>query len=586
MIAVLRTHTCGELRSSDVGKRVTLAGWVSRVRDLGGIKFIVLRDRYGETQLVVTPDSPAYGLAEELGREYVIKVTGEVKLRPRDTVNPKMPTGEIEVYVNEMEILSESKVPPFYPGEDIKEDLRLKYRYLDIRGGRVLKNLEIRHRVVRSVREYLDSKGFLEVETPYLTKSTPEGARDFLVPSRLKKGKFYALPQSPQLFKQILMVAGVDRYYQIARCFRDEDLRADRQPEFTQIDIEMSFVEREDVLDLVEGMVRKVFSDVLGVELPEKFDRLSYEEAMNLYGSDKPDRRFRMEIHDLTEHFKGTQFKIARSVIEDGGMAKGFVVKGFADRMSRRLGDEFSAFVRDFGLGGVVWFSIKDGITSPTTKYLQSEYEKIAEDLKMEKGDVAIIAFHKDWEELCEGLGALRLKIGKEYFPELDKGFDVLWVVDFPFLEWDEEEERWVARHHPFTMPVLEDLERYWNDPGRIKALAYDIIINGYEVGGGSIRIHNREIQEKVFQLIGLSREEALEKFGFLLEAFEFGAPPHGGIALGLDRLVAIIAGERSIREVIAFPKTASGVCQLTGAPSDVDERQLEELGIRVEVEG
>ncbi len=582
---MLRTHNCGELRSSDVGKRVTLTGWVSRIRDLGGIRFLVLRDRYGETQLVVTPESPAYEKAEELGREYVIKASGEVKSRPKDTINPKIPTGEIEVYVDEIEVLSPSKMPPFYPGEETKDDLRLKYRYLDIRGGRVLKNLEIRHRVARTVRNYLDSQGFLEVETPYLTKSTPEGARDFLVPSRLKKGNFYALPQSPQLFKQILMVSGVDRYYQIARCFRDEDLRADRQPEFTQIDIEMSFVEREDILDLVEGMIREVFKETLDVDLPPRFDRLPYEDAMNLYGSDKPDRRYGMEMRDLTKFFKDSEFKIARSVVDEGGFAKGFVVPNFSDRMSRRLGDEFSAFVRDFGLGGIVWFALKDGeINSPTKKHLEREYGEISENLGMKSGDVAILAFHKDWEELCTGLGALRLKIGREYFRNLEKGFDVLWVVDFPFLEWNDDENRWVARHHPFTMPVLEDLRKYRNDPGKIKALAYDIIINGYEVGGGSIRIHDRKIQEEVFELIGLTKEEAVEKFGFLLEAFEYGAPPHGGIALGLDRLVAIIAGEKSIRDVIAFPKTASGVCQLTGAPSKVDEKQLKELGIRVEV--
>ncbi len=582
---MLRTHTCGELRLSDVGKRVILTGWVSRIRDLGGIRFLVLRDRYGETQLVVTPQSPAYEKAEELGREYVIKVSGEVKSRPQDTINPKIPTGEIEVYVDEMEILSPSKMPPFYPGEEAKDDLRLKYRYLDIRGGKVLKNLELRHQITRSVREYLDSQNFLEVETPYLTKSTPEGARDFLVPSRLKKGNFYALPQSPQLFKQILMVSGVDRYYQIARCFRDEDLRADRQPEFTQIDIEMSFVEREDILNLVEGMIKKVFKEVADTDLPEKFDRLSYEDAMNLYGSDKPDRRFGMEMKDLTEFFKSSSFKIARSVIDEGGFAKGFVIPNFSERMSRRLGDEFSNFVREFGLGGIVWFSLKDGeITSPTKKYLEKEYIGISRSLEMKEGDVIVVAFHKDWEELCTGLGALRIKIGQEYFKHLEKGFDVLWVVDFPFLEWDDDENRWVARHHPFTMPVLEELKKYKNDPGKIKALAYDIIINGYEVGGGSIRIHNREIQEEVFTLIGLTKEEAIEKFGFLLEAFEYGAPPHGGIALGLDRLVAIIAGEKSIRDVIAFPKTASGTCQLTGAPSKVSEKQLKELGIRVEV--
>ncbi len=582
---MLRTHTCGELRISDVGKKVVLAGWVDRIRDLGGIRFVIVRDRYGKTQLVFTPDSKAYEAAKELSREDVIRIEGEVKKRPEDTVNRDMPTGEVEVYVSDMVVLSKTKALPFYPGEEVKEELRLKYRYIDMRGGKVLENLVARHKVARSVRNYLDSQGFVEIETPYLTKSTPEGARDFLVPSRLRPGKFYALPQSPQLFKQILMIGGVDRYYQLARCFRDEDLRADRQPEFTQIDIEMSFVEREDVLGLVEGMIKKVFKEVLDVELPERFDRLSYEEAMNSYGSDKPDRRFGMELRDLTDYFKDTEFKIARSVIDSGGMSKGFVVPGFASRMSRRLGDEFSAFVRDFGLGGVVWFAVKDGqIQSPTKKYLEREYTAIKNDMELKEGDVFIIAFHNDWEELCTGLGALRLKIGREFFRDRAAGFDVLWVVDFPFLEWDEEEERWVARHHPFTMPVLEDLERYKDDPGKIRALSYDIIINGFEVGGGSIRIHDRKIQEKVFELIGIGKEEAWQKFGFLLEALEYGAPPHGGIALGLDRLVAIISNEESIREVIAFPKTTTGVCQLTGAPSDVSESQLAELNIRVEV--
>jgi len=580
-----RSHTCGELTLKDIGKEAVLSGWVDRIRDLGGIKFIILRDRYGKTQIVVTPDSKAYETAKKLNREDVIKVKGRVEKRPQDTVNPDMKTGEIEVFVDEMEVLSKAKLPPFYPGDNVREEVRLKYRYLDIRGGRVLRNLEIRHKVSQAVRKYLDSHDFVEVETPYLTRSTPEGARDFIVPSRLKPGTFYALPQSPQLFKQILMVSGIDRYYQLARCFRDEDLRADRQPEFTQIDIEMSFVEREDVMNLVEGMLKQVFKDVLNVDLPERFDKLSYEEAIKKYGSDKPDRRFGMELHELTGHFKGTNFKIAKSVIDEGGHAKGFIIKGFAGKMSRRLGEEFSAYVRDLGLGGVVWFSVKDGkISSPTKKHLQKEYETIKDALNVEDGDVTVISFHKDWEVLSEALGALRLKIGKEFFKDKMKGFDVLWVVDFPFLEWDDEENRWVAKHHPFTMPILEDLERYKDDPGKIKALAYDIIINGYEVGGGSIRIHSRKIQEKVFELIGLKKEEALEKFGFLLEAFEYGAPPHGGIALGLDRLVAIITGEESIREVIAFPKTASGVCSLTGAPSEVDKRQLEELHLKLEV--
>ena len=583
---MLRTHTCGELRKEHVGERVKLSGWVDRIRDLGGIKFILLRDRYGIVQLVVTPDSSAHEIAEELDREDVVSAVGVVRERPPDTVNEEMETGEIEVFVEEIEVFSKAKNPPFFPGEDVSEELRLKYRYIDMRKGKLKDNLILRHRITRSVRKYLDSLNFVEIETPHLTKSTPEGARDFLVPSRLKPGKFYALPQSPQLFKQILMVGGMDRYYQIARCFRDEDLRADRQPEFTQIDIEMAFVEREDVLEVVEGLLSRVFEEVLGIELKVPFDRISYDDAMDSYGTDKPDRRYGMEILDLTEEFSGTDFRIARRVLESGGKVKGFVVDGFKDRMSRKLGDEFSQFVKDRGLGGIIWFAW-DGrdIHSPMKKHLGGEFERIVEKISLKAGDVVLMAFDENYQVLCEALGELRLKIGKEFFPERARGYDVLWVLDFPFLEWDGEDSRWTARHHPFTMPVLEDLKKYSEDPGRIRAHAYDIILNGYEVGGGSIRIHSREIQERVFELIGLSKEEAWSKFGFLMEAFEYGAPPHGGIALGLDRLVAIMAGEDSIREVMAFPKTSTGSCLLTGAPSGVNPEQLKELKIRLEVE-
>ncbi len=582
---MFRTHTCGELRKLDVGKNVKLAGWVDRIRDLGGIKFILLRDRYGIVQLVITPDSSAYEVAKDLDREDVIGVEGIVRERPPETVNPDMETGEIEVYVENINVFSKAKNPPFFPGDEVSEELRLKYRYIDMRKGRLMRNLILRHRVTKVVRDYLDSLNFVEVETPDLTRSTPEGARDFLVPSRIKPGKFYALPQSPQLFKQILMVGGLDRYYQIARCFRDEDLRADRQPEFTQIDIEMSFVEREDVLRVVEGMMARIFSDILGIELKTPFDRLSFDEAMERYGSDKPDRRYGMELLDFTDIFSNTSFRIARDVVESGGKVKGFVVKGFGDKMSRRLGDELSDFVKDLGLGGIIWFAWDGEPRSPFKKHLLKEFNEISGRVGLESGDVVLIAFERDSTLLNEVLGELRLKVGKEYFPERAKGYDILWVLDFPFLEWSEDENRWVARHHPFTMPVMEDLDRHVDDPGRIKAHAYDIILNGYEIGGGSIRIHNRETQERVFELIGLSREEAWRKFGFLMEAFEYGAPPHGGIALGLDRIVAILAGEDSIRDVMAFPKTSTGSCLLTGAPSDVSSEQLKELKIKVEVE-
>lgn len=573
MRILYRTHTCGELDIKDVGKKVVLSGWVDRIRDLGGIKFIILRDRYGVTQVVVNPESPAYEISQQIGREWVIQIEGTVSERPEST-KTETQTGEIEVIVEKITVLSKAELPPFYPGDKVSEDLRLKYRYLDLRDKNMNKNLIIRHKMAQAAREFLNKHGFLEIETPYLTKSTPEGARDFLVPSRLQKGKFYALPQSPQLFKQLLMVSGFDKYYQFARCFRDEDLRADRQPEFTQIDIEMSFVEMEDVINLMENFVRYVYSSV-GIKLPEKFDRITYDEAMEIYGSDKPDRRFGMELKDLTNYFKDTDFKIIKNVINNGGSIKGFITQ---IPISRKIASELESYVKEFGLGGLLWFKLENGeISSPTNKFLGGSYENISKDYNLKDGDVVLLAAHTNREQLNTALGALRLRIAKEHFKNLEEGFDALWVVDFPFLEWNEEEKRYVARHHPFTMPKNID-----SKPEDIKAYAYDMILNGNEIGGGSIRIHNSEIQRKVFEIIGLTNKEAEEKFGFLLEALKYGAPPHGGIAFGFDRMVSIALRTSSIRDVIAFPKTRSGTCQLTGAPSSVDKSQLEELSIKL----
>ncbi|MCS7175906.1 aspartate--tRNA ligase [Pseudothermotoga sp.] len=577
---MLRTHTCGELRLSDVGKKVVLSGWVDRVRDLGGVKFIMLRDRYGQTQVVLSKDFDV-----ELKREAVVRVEGTVKARPEDTVNRELPTGEIELIAERIEILSSpEKELPFYPGETTlpSEEVRLKYRYIDLRRKEMMDRIITRHKVAQAVRQYLSSQGFVEVETPFLTKSTPEGARDFLVPSRLKPGTFYALPQSPQLFKQLLMVGGLDRYFQIVRCFRDEDLRADRQPEFTQIDIEMSFVTREDVLQTVEGLVRHVFKQVLNVELPENFDRLSYDHCMNTYGSDKPDRRIGMQFFDVTEVFKRTDYNIVRNIIDTGGVVKGFVVKNFASKMSRKIAEEFEAIVKKNGPGGILWFALEDEIKGSALKHLKDIYGEVAKQTSMNQGDVCLMVAGK-LSEVNVALGELRKTIGDGHLSHLKVGFDVFWVLDFPMFEYSEEEGRFVAQHHPFTMPNLEDLSKYKDeDLSKIRAQSYDLVINGYEIGSGSIRIHDRSLQREIFRLMQLTEEEIRIKFGFLLEAFQYGAPPHGGIALGLDRLVAIICNVPSIRDVIAFPKTASGVCPLTGAPDVVSERQLRELKIKI----
>jgi len=579
---MLRTHTCGELSLQDVGRRVTLAGWVDRIRDLGGVKFIMLRDRYGLTQVILSPK-----IQVDLRREAVVQIEGTVKARPKETVNKDLSTGEIEVFAERVNLLSSpSKDLPFYPGETKlpAEDVRLKYRYIDLRRAEAMDRIITRHKVAQAVRKYLGAQGFIEVETPFLTKSTPEGARDFLVPSRLKPGTFYALPQSPQLFKQLLMLSGLDRYFQIVRCFRDEDLRADRQPEFTQIDIEMSFNTREDVMQVTEGMLRYVFKEVLGVELPEKLDRLTYEYCMNTYGSDKPDRRIQMQFKDFSEFFRDCDYHVVLNVLKSDGVVKGFVAKSLAQKMTRKLADELDQLAKAFGAGGVLWFAIdaNGAMRGAALKHLQKSYEAVSKDLSMQPEDVCIIAAGKN-TDVNNALGEIRKSLGEQFYSHLKSGFDIFWVIDFPMFEYSDEEKRFVAQHHPFTMPNLEDLAEYrGSDLSKIRAQSYDIVINGFEVGSGSVRIHNAELQREVFELMQLTEEEIKVKFGFLLEAFQYGAPPHGGIALGLDRLVAIMCGVSSIRDVIAFPKTSSGVCPLTGAPDIVSERQLKELKINL----
>jgi len=579
-----RTHTCGELRSEHAGRTVVLNGWVDRIRDLGGIKFILLRDRYGFTQVVFDPSNEdVYKTALQLGIEYTISVTGIVRERPKDAVNPKMPTGEIEVLATEVEILSESDTPPIYVNidDDSSEELKLKYRYLNLRKPKMQRNIIFRHKVVQAVRNYLNKRDFLEIETPVLTKSTPEGARDFLVPSRLRPGKFYALPQSPQLFKQLLMVAGFDRYYQIAKCYRDEDFRADRQPEFTQIDLEMSFADSEDVFAIVEGMLSHTFKETLNVELTTPFPRLTYEEAMEMYGSDRPDRRYGMELHDVSEAFVGTGFRVVSEALERGEVVKGFLAKGLSSKFSRKRLDEYTAFVKENGLGGLIWIKVEDELRSSILKHCPDEIKKVVEHFNAEAGDIIFLAVGKR-ETVSKALGKLREKLIAEEKPEVT-GFDILWVTDFPMFSYNEEEGRIEAEHHPFTMPNLEDLDKFGEtEPLKVRSHAYDLVINGYELASGSVRIHRRDIQNRIFEMIGLTQEEAQEKFGFLLEAFKYGPPPHAGIAFGLDRLVAIMVGTSSIRDVIAFPKAASGNDPMTGAPSEVSARQLEELKIKI----
>ena len=582
-----RTCYCGDLRPERIGQEVTLMGWVNRRRDLGGLVFIDLRDREGIAQVVFNPEfSPqAHEKASALRSEYVIAIRGKVVARPAGTENPDLKTGGLEVQVGELRILSESNPPPFPIDEDVEaaENLRLKYRYLELRRPKMQRNLILRNRAARSVRDYLHSQGFLEIETPFLTKSTPEGARDYLVPSRVNPGQFYALPQSPQLFKQLLMISGFDRYFQLVKCFRDEDLRADRQPEFTQIDIEMSFIDREDIYRTMEEMMKVLFRDTLGLELATPFPRLTYEESMSRYGVDNPDIRFGLEMTDVSTALKNIDFKVFAEALQRGGMVKALKVQG---DLSRKELDDLNEFARGLGAKGLAWVRVGPegwpALSGPVAKFF-SEGDRLAlkDSLKPAPGDILLFMADSP-KAVNDALGRLRLHLGKRLGLVPKGTFHFVWIIDFPLLEYDEVEGRFAAKHHPFTSPLDEDLELLSGAPERVRAKAYDLVLNGSEVGGGSLRIYRREVQSLLFEKLGIGSAEAKEKFGFLLEAFEYGAPPHGGIAFGFDRLVMILAGAESIRDVIAFPKTQKATDLLTEAPSTVDSRQLAELSLRV----
>ena len=580
-----RTDGCGTLRAGDIGRQVTLMGWAQTNRDHGGLIFIDLRDRSGIAQCVFNPqdDPEAHVTAEAIRSEYVIAVQGIVQPRPTGTINPRLSTGEIEVHVSRIEVLNPSKTPPFLINDenapDVDENTRLRYRYLDLRNRRMLDNLTLRHRATQAARRFLDEQSFLEVETPFLIKSTPEGARDFLVPARLHQGEFYALPQSPQLMKQILMVAGIEKYYQFARCMRDEDLRGDRQFEFTQIDLEMSFIERDDILTVTEGIIASIMR-VIDVEIATPFPRMSYAEAMNRYGSDKPDTRFGMEFVDLAAVFANTEFKAFASVLASGNQVKGINAKGAAS-LSRRELDELTAFVQGFGAKGLAYFQVTpDELTSPVTKFLSEEERKaLMETMGAEPGDLLLLIADTP-AVVAQALGRLRLRLGEQLNLIPEGKWNYLWIVDFPLFEWDEENQQIQMMHHPFTMPKVEDLPKLESDPLSVRGDLYDLVLNGNELVSGSIRIHRRDIQERVLQTINMPIEQVRERFGFLMEAFEYGAPPHGGMAIGFDRLIMLMAGEKTIREVIAFPKTSSGTDLMMGAPTMVDPVQLHELGL------
>ncbi|MFS8629641.1 MAG: aspartate--tRNA ligase [Bacillales bacterium] len=580
-----RTYFCGEVPETAIGEKVVLKGWAHRRRDLGGLIFIDLRDRSGVIQIVFSPDfsKEALETAEKIRNEYVLSVEGTVVAREEGTYNPNIKTGKIEVQVEKVTILNEAKTPPFVIEDrtDVSEDVRLKYRYLDLRRPVMLETLKLRHKTTKVIREFLDDHGFIDVETPILTKSTPEGARDYLVPSRVHPGEFYALPQSPQIFKQLLMVAGLERYYQIARCFRDEDLRADRQPEFTQVDIETSFMSKDDIMTLMEQMMQKLLKEVKGIDIEIPFPRLTYHEAMDRYGTDKPDTRFGLELVDISEIVKDSAFKVFSGPVSTGGQVKGINVKGAAETYSRKDIDGLTEYAARYGAKGLAWLKVEgDGLKGPIAKFLsEKEQEGIASAMGAEEGDLLLFVADKK-AVVADSLGALRVKLGKDLGLIDESKFNFLWVTDWPLLEYDEEEGRYYAAHHPFTMPVREDLPLLETNPGAVRAEAYDIVLNGYELGGGSLRIYERDIQEKMFAALGFTQEEAREQFGFLLEAFEYGTPPHGGIAIGLDRLVMILAGRTNLRDTIAFPKTASASCLLTDAPSEVSSKQLLELNL------
>ncbi|HCX7892369.1 TPA: aspartate--tRNA ligase [Staphylococcus aureus] len=583
-----RTTYCGLVTEAFLGQEITLKGWVNNRRDLGGLIFVDLRDREGIVQVVFNPafSEEALKIAETVRSEYVVEVQGTVTKRDPETVNPKIKTGQVEVQVTNIKVINKSETPPFSINEEnvnVDENIRLKYRYLDLRRQELAQTFKMRHQITRSIRQYLDDEGFFDIETPVLTKSTPEGARDYLVPSRVHDGEFYALPQSPQLFKQLLMISGFDKYYQIVKCFRDEDLRADRQPEFTQVDIEMSFVDQEDVMQMGEEMLKKVVKEVKGVEINGAFPRMTYKEAMRRYGSDKPDTRFEMELIDVSQLGRDMDFKVFKDTVENDGEIKAIVAKGAAEQYTRKDMDALTEFVNIYGAKGLAWVKVvEDGLTGPIGRFFETEnVETLLTLTGAEAGDLVMFVADKP-NVVAQSLGALRVKLVKELGLIDETKLNFLWVTDWPLLEYDEDAKRYVAAHHPFTSPKEADIAKLGTAPEEAEANAYDIVLNGYELGGGSIRIHDGELQEKMFEVLGFTKEQAQEQFGFLLDAFKYGAPPHGGIALGLDRLVMLLTNRTNLRDTIAFPKTASATCLLTNAPGEVSDKQLEELSLRI----
>ncbi|GBW43136.1 TPA: aspartate--tRNA ligase [Staphylococcus aureus] len=583
-----RTTYCGLVTEAFLGQEITLKGWVNNRRDLGGLIFVDLRDREGIVQVVFNPafSEEALKIAETVRSEYVVEVQGTVTKRDPETVNPKIKTGQVEVQVTNIKVINKSETPPFSINEEnvnVDENIRLKYRYLDLRRQELAQTFKMRHQITRSIRQYLDDEGFFDIETPVLTKSTPEGARDYLVPSRVHDGEFYALPQSPQLFKQLLMISGFDKYYQIVKCFRDEDLRADRQPEFTQVDIEMSFVDQEDVMQMGEEMLKKVVKEVKGVEINGAFPRMTYKEAMRRYGSDKPDTRFEMELIDVSQLGRDMDFKVFKDTVENDGEIKAIVAKGAAEQYTRKDMDALTEFVNIYGAKGLAWVKVvEDGLTGPIGRFFETEnVETLLTLTGAEAGDLVMFVADKP-NVVAQSLGALRVKLAKELGLIDETKLNFLWVTDWPLLEYDEDAKRYVAAHHPFTSPKEADIAKLGTAPEEADANAYDIVLNGYELGGGSIRIHDGELQEKMFEVLGFTKEQAQEQFGFLLDAFKYGAPPHGGIALGLDRLVMLLTNRTNLRDTIAFPKTASATCLLTNAPGEVSDKQLEELSLRI----
>ncbi|HFV7380770.1 TPA: aspartate--tRNA ligase [Staphylococcus aureus] len=583
-----RTTYCGLVTEAFLGQEITLKGWVNNRRDLGGLIFVDLRDREGIVQVVFNPafSEEALKIAETVRSEYVVEVQGTVTKRDPETVNPKIKTGQVEVQVTNIKVINKSETPPFSINEEnvnVDENIRLKYRYLDLRRQELAQTFKMRHQITRSIRQYLDDEGFFDIETPVLTKSTPEGARDYLVPSRVHDGEFYALPQSPQLFKQLLMISGFDKYYQIVKCFRDEDLRADRQPEFTQVDIEMSFVDQEDVMQMGEEMLKKVVKEVKGVEINGAFPRMTYKEAMRRYGSDKPDTRFEMELIDVSQLGRDMDFKVFKDTVENDGEIKAIVAKGAAEQYTRKDMDALTEFVNIYGAKGLAWVKVvEDGLTGPIGRFFETEnVETLLTLTGAEAGDLVMFVADKP-NVVAQSLGALRVKLAKELGLIDETKLNFLWVTDWPLLEYDEDAKRYVAAHHPFTSPKEADIAKLGTAPEEAEANAYDIVLNGYELGGGSIRIHDGELQEKMFEVLGFTKEQAQEQFGFLLDAFKYGAPPHGGIALGLDRLVMLLTNRTNLRDTIAFPKTASATCLLMNAPGEVSDKQLEELSLRI----